>query len=265
MRCAREPGWIAHLDWRVQVLRMCGAAMPSLCVFLPRNLTSVKIRCRSFCDIHGLYTCMRYVKRDLLLFIAGLVTACASCKKEDADLPGWFPKNARYYYDLATDTSYKADYRLLGVARGRSSDELIFEERPGDTALRIWSQVFGPFGNGVLKMRPDGLYASASTSCGMSLVSNSFEFLSVPSEPAAGSRIQLYGCARRDAGFNEIPITDTLITVPAGRFQTFCVRHPSGDRSFWHRETGIIMYEIWSHDGAFPIVKLGTLKLSRIR
>jgi hypothetical protein len=56
---------------------------------------------------------------------------------------------------------------------------------------------------------------------------------------------------------------DTIITVPAGTFHTFCLLQANGDKSYWNRDLGIILYEQYQNDKAFPYVKLGTLLLRR--
>lgn len=204
------------------------------------------------------------MKTRLLCCIC-LALLCAasivSCKKTTLSPPAWFGSHSRFYYDYTTDTSYTPDYRLLTVGKEPSAGELFFYETPVDTGTTSWAEIFQIFGNGVLKTMADGLYSHAATDCSMGLLNSSFDFLSIPANPKTGNALPQYGCGHSDAGYNTVSVADTVITVPAGTYHTFCLLHDNGDRSYWNRNIGIIMYDLWQHDHAYPIRLLGTLKL----
>ncbi len=193
------------------------------------------------------------------------ITVITSCKKESVAPAGWFTKNRDYYYDYATDTSNIVNYRQLSVIPGFAPDELFFYESSPDTNIIIsGTQVFEIFGNGLITPKDDGLYQESAGTCGFGFSFNDFKYLFIPAWPEAGQRVPQYGCAHTDEGTNTILNTDTAITVPAGTYHTFCVLHPNGDKSYWSREVGIIMYDQWQHDRALPLVRLGSLKLRRM-
>lgn len=207
------------------------------------------------------------MKTNIILnaaFAVAMLLTVASCKKTAVEEPQWFRNHTRFYYDLETDSSVEEGSRLLSVSLQNDGRDYFFYERPADTGSRTWYAIFGIFGNGFLKPMPDGLYRRASTTCNVGLISNSFEFLTIPAKPESGARIPQYACERREDGQNEILASDTLISVPAGSFRTFCVLHPNGDRSWWNRDIGIIMYRQKTYGVPFPVQKSCTLKLRRM-
>ena len=193
----------------------------------------------------------------------GLIIGFASCKKDSSNPPLWFTTHSRFYYDVSTDTSVLPSH-LLDVGPGFTANELFFYETAVDTSITSYSQYFQIFGNGLLKPREDGLYSTASSSCGFGPSLSSFDYLNIPADAKTGASITQYRCGHNIAGDNRILNEDTIISVPAGTYHTFCILHPNSDRSYWNRETGIIMYEEYQHDATLPFVKLLTLKLRRM-
>lgn len=199
------------------------------------------------------------------LFVVGMLPGAASCEKAVDDEPQWFREHTRFYYDRVTDSSVSEGSWLLSVSSLNNGVDRFFYERPVDTSLRSWYTIVSIFGNGFLKPRPDGLYGHASTTCNVGLISNSFDFLTIPANPESGARIPQYACERRNDGENEILSADTLVTVPAGDFRTFCVLHASGDMSWWNRDIGLVMYRQKQQQSVpFPVPKSCTLKLRRM-
>lgn len=187
------------------------------------------------------------------------------CKKEEpAAVPPatWFSKYHYFHYDCSRDTQNIPDYRILSVIDDPSTqDAVFFYEHPGDTSASSWEQTFGFFGNGTFINKTDGLYQQACTDCGAGLLCWTFDYLAIPANVQSGDAVQLYGCGHKEHGRNQIVNTDTIINVPAGTYHTFCILHPGGDKSYWNRDIGIIMYEQYEHDLSQPFKLLATLKL----
>jgi len=198
-----------------------------------------------------------------IFFATALIGSIASCNKKPTAPPAWWNLHGHFYYDLTTDTSYITNYRQLIVGSGSSADQLFFYELPTDTSLNSWESIFEIFGNGTLKVKEDGLYSHASDYCKVGVIDFTFDFLFMPAQPAIGESIPQYGCEHQNAGYNTVVLPDTILSVPAGTYHTFCVKHPNGDRSYWNTNTGIIMYEQWQHDPSLPPRKLQTLTLCR--
>jgi hypothetical protein len=92
----------------------------------------------------------------------------------------------------------------------------------------------------------------------------SFDYLAIPAAPAPGMRIPQFRCERDIAGYHQILNADTTITVPAGTYPAFSLRLLNGDRSFWNRDIGMIMYERYEPDSTAQLKLLGTYKLNRV-
>ncbi|MEO6831377.1 MAG: hypothetical protein ABI378_03845 [Chitinophagaceae bacterium] len=202
----------------------------------------------------------RFLKNLLLAMVYAV--SFASCKKANTDPPAWFTTHSRFYYDWTTDSSNVQNYRLLTVNKWQTSaDELFFYESIPDTDITARGQIFNIFGNGILKTRVDGLYSHECEDCNVIGLGPYFDYLMIPATPKTGESITQYGCARTTAGYNKILTADTVITVPAGTYHTFCILHENGDRSYWNKDIGIVMYAQIQYDNAYPVQILGTLKL----
>ncbi len=197
-----------------------------------------------------------------MLLTMELMAGFVSCKKEADNPPAWFTTHSRFYYDVSTDTSALPGHVLyVDPVDPFGATVLSFIEQPVDTPITSYFEYFRQI-NGILRPRADGLYRSAAKVCGLvGPISDLFYYLTIPADVQTGTSITQYACGHDVAGYNKILNADTIITVPAGTYHTFCVLHPNNDRSYWNRETGIIMYEVFQSDPTLPLVKQVTLKL----
>ncbi len=206
----------------------------------------------------------------LLFFLNGLLF-CAACKKSDqAPIPKWFDNDAVFTYECSeADTTATSIVKLktrktASVKRDYLEYRVELRQTLANPMLTYRGLYFRGIGDVNLVKKKDGLYLRANNVCGMGILNSTFDFLYIPANPSKGQVIQLYTCEEQPTGQNRILHSDTVLTVPAGTFHTFCVLHSDSSKSYWNRDVGVILYELYDRDATTPLRKIATLKLKSV-
>jgi hypothetical protein len=179
-----------------------------------------------------------------VVLLLGALLLFAQCKKEASDpRPGWYRSPASYIYDVEDSSGNKESATQLEThfEKADPNNFRFFENSP-DVQVSTSRRYFG-LDQLLFTSASDGLYGEAAVSCNISLFYDRFTFLAVPAKPVAGANFPLYACGRGPKGSYTVVQTDTVLTVPAGTFQTFRLRHENGDQSWWNLEKGIIQFQ----------------------
>ncbi len=155
----------------------------------------------------------------------------------------WVVKGNRLTYDLNMADKKIENYRILEISenQGASSKNMTFIEispdipnDPNGTQLLL-GLLFH-----VYRLN-DGLHTTACFSCSVNPCLSVINYLKVPVSPTRGQSIPSYLCKDVTYSHDIVLSTDSLITVPLGKFKTFVINDTlRRSVKFWNEKIGLI-------------------------